>query len=489
MDIWSAIKSGQNTYKLFIDGKWVTSSSKKTFDVRNPHDNSLVGRVQSATKSDASMAVEAAYRAKDVIAGMDAIERIEILEKIHSLVLKHQKDMINIIVKEAGKPFETARGEVNATAERLHLATEEAKYLEGAYIPGDLVQGTSRRFAIVSRKPLGVVLAITPFNYPLFISIAKIAPAIAAGNAVVSKAASDDPICLLMFARLAELAGMPKGALNVLTGSSGEIGDYLVTHPKVSMISFTGSSDAGKHIAGIAGMKRLHLELGGKGPALVLEDADLDLAVKECVSGALKFSGQRCDAISRILVVEKIADDFVKMVVNEAKKWNIGNPKEAGTKVGPMINENAIKKVEELVEDAKKKGAKLLLGGKRKGKGLYYEPTVLDGVTTEMRIAWEETFGPVATIVRVRDMEEAIRIANQSIFGLDASVFTRDVDKAVAIAKKLDDGSVTINGAPAHGVGIFPFGGDKDSGMGREGIGYSIDEMTKLHTIVFSRKA
>ncbi len=485
MKIWSEIKSG-NTYRLFIDGKWTASSNKKTFDVRNPHDNSLIGKVQSATKSDAEKAVLAANRAKNTIANMNTIERIELLEKIHELVLKYQKDLVNIIVKEAGKPLEVARGEVKATAERLHLTTEEAKYLEGKYIPGDLVPETSKRFAIVSRKPLGVVLAISPFNYPLFISIAKIAPAIAAGNAVVSKAASDDPICMLMFARLAELAGMPRGCLNVLTGSSREIGDYLVTHPRINMISFTGSSSVGKHISDKAGMKRLHLELGGKGPALVLEDADLDNAAKEVVKGALKYSGQRCDALSRILVAERIADRFVKMTTSEVKKWKMGNPMDEKTKIGPMINENAVKKVEELVEDAKNKGAKLILGGKR--KGLYYTPTVLDRVTTKMRIAWEETFGPVVTIIRVKDMNEAVKVANQSKYGLDASIFTEDVDRAIEIAKKLEDGSVTVNGAPSHGVGIFPFGGDKDSGIGREGIGYSIDEMTKLHTMVFNRK-
>lgn len=486
MGIWDAIKSGPDTYKLFIGGKWVVSSGKKTFDVRSPHDNSLVGRMQSATKKEAEDAVEAAWKAKDVIAGMPAIERIELLEKIKEQVIKYQDDLVNIIVREAGKPLETARGEVKATAQRLHLAAEETKHMEGEYIPGDIVPDTASRFALVSRKPLGVVLAISPFNYPLFISIAKIAPAIAAGNAVVSKAASDDPICLIMFARLAELAGLPPGVLNVLTGSASEIGDYLVTHPKVSMISFTGSSSVGKHIAGIAGMKRLHLELGGKGPAIVLEDADLNVAVKECMKGSLRFSGQRCDALSRILVSEKIADRFVKMVLAEIKNWKMGDPADEKTMIGPLINENAMNKVVELVSDAKKKGAKLLAGGKC--SGLYYEPTVLDKVTTKMRIAWEETFGPVVTIIRVKDMNEAINIANQSIYGLDASVFTNDIDKAVSIARQLEDGSVTINGAPAHGVGVFPFGGDKDSGVGREGIGYSIDEMTKLHTIVFNRK-
>jgi len=257
----------------------------------------------------------------------------------------------------------------------------------------------------------------------------------------------------------------------------------MVSHPKVGMISFTGSSAAGKHIASVAGMKKLHLELGGKCPGIVFEDADMDLAVRECVKGALKFSGQRCDSLSRILVQEKIANTFVKKVLAEVKNWKVGDPRKKSTRIGPLINEKAADKVEELVRDAVSKGARLLTGGKR--RGLYFEPTVLDRVKANMRIAWEETFGPVVTIIRFRTFDEAIKISNQSGYGLDASVFTRDIDKAVKAANLLECGSVTINAAPAHGLGNFPFGGDKDSGIGREGLVYSVEEMTKLHTIVF----
>jgi len=473
-------------YKMFINGEWMESSNKQTFEVRNPYDNSFVGRVQKATKEDALRAIEAAFGAKQAMAKMEAIQRIELLDKIKDLVAEHREELIEMLIKEAGKPRTYSEGEVKATIERLHYACEETKIMYGEYIPGDLISGTSQKFALVSRKPVGVVLAICPFNYPLFISVSKIAPAIAAGNAVVCKAASDDPITLLMFTRIAEMAGIPKGGLNLITGGGGEIGDLLATHPKIDMISFTGSTSVGKHIASIAGMKPLHLELGGKSPAIVLEDADLDSAVKECAAGALKFSGQRCDALSRILVMESIADKFVQAIVNEVKGWKVGNPKEPDTKIGPLINENGIQKVEDLVKDALSKGAKLLAGGKR--KGLFYEPTVLDHVTKNMRIAWEETFGPVVCIIRVKDMDDILKTANSSNYGLDASVFTQDIDKAVYLARNIESGTVTINGAPSHGVGNFPFGGDKDSGMGREGLNYSIDEMTKLHTIVFNMK-
>ncbi len=481
-----AASDGAMVYKMFINGEWVESSERRTFEVRNPYDNSVVGRVQKATKEDALHAVEAAYNARPSMAKMDAIQRIELLDKVKDLVSEHREELIGMLIKEAGKPRTYAEGEVKATIERLHYACEETKIMYGEYIPGDLISGTSQKFALVSRKPLGVVLAICPFNYPLFISVSKIAPALAAGNAVVCKAASDDPITLLMFTRIAEMAGIPKGALNVITGGGGEIGDLLATHPKVDMISFTGSTTVGKHIASIAGMKQLHLELGGKSPAIVLEDADMGTAVKECAAGALKFSGQRCDALSRVLVHQSIADAFAKAMVNEAGSWKVGNPKEPDTKIGPLINEAGLQKVSSLVKDALSKGAKLLMGGK--SNSLFYEPTVLDHVTRDMRIAWEETFGPVVSIMRVKDMEEALRIANSSSYGLDASVFTQDIDKAVYLARNIESGSVTINGAPAHGVGNFPFGGDKDSGIGREGLNYSIDEMTKIHTIVFNMK-
>jgi glyceraldehyde-3-phosphate dehydrogenase (NADP+) len=492
-NVWHPVRfpsgSDRSTiYKMLIDGEWVESSDRQTFDVKDPYDGGLVARVQKATPDDANRAVEAAWKARASMAGMDAVDRIELLRRIADNVKEHKDELVEVLIREAGKPAHFSDGEVDATIQRLQLAAEEIRAMEGKYIPGSLVPKSANKFAIVTRKPLGVVLAISPFNYPLFISISKIAPALASGNAVVCKAASDDPVALLMFARLAELAGVPKGGLNVITGGGGQIGDLLASHPKVGMISFTGSTTVGQHIAKVAGMKRMHLELGGKGPAIVLEDADLDIAVKECAAGALKYSGQRCDALSRLLVAEKVANDFVKRMAAEVKEnYKMGNPADHGVMIGPMINQSALEKVESLVNDAVGKGAKVVMGGKR-GKGLFFEPTILDRVTPDMKIAWEETFGPVVTIMRVKDESEAIELANRSAYGLDASVFTRDVDRAVRIAAVLEDGSVTINASPAHGVGNFPFGGDKDSGMGREGIGYSMDEMTKLHTIVFSLK-
>jgi glyceraldehyde-3-phosphate dehydrogenase (NADP+) len=489
VNIWKPVKTSGKApeYRMFIGGRWVKASEGGTFEVRDPSDGSLVGNAPAALKKDADSAIEAAWNARAAMSDMEIVERIELLDSMSDLVREHSKDFVKILMREAGKPVTYAEGEVKATIERLHLAAEEARKFTDDYIPGDLVPGKKSRFAIVQRKPMGVVLAISPFNYPLFISTSKIAPAIAGGNSVVLKAASDDPICMIMFARIAQMTGVPKGALNVITGSGSEIGDFMVSHPKVNMISFTGSSAAGKRIASKAGMKRMHLELGGKGAGIVLADADLELAAKECLSGALKFSGQRCDSLSRILVEQKVADRFVRMLVKGAKTWEVGPVSNPKTTIGPLINKAALEKVSGLVEDAKEKGARVLLGGKRL-KDLYYAPTVLDKVNAGMRIAWEETFGPVVTVIRVRDAEHAVEMANKSIYGLDSSVFTQDIDKGIKIARRLEDGSVTINGHPAHGLGNFPYGGNKDSGIGREGIGYSLEEMTRKDTIVFALK-
>ena len=474
------VRNNETIYKILINGQWLEAS--ETFEIKSPADGSIVARVQKASQKEAELAVQVAYDARTKIANLDASERAKILDKAGDLLEQNKNEFIDIIMKESGKTFKQAQGEVQASIDRLHYAADESKEIRGEIIKGD-VASDKKSIGMAIKQSIGVLLTITPFNYPLFTGIAKIAPGIAAGNSIIVKPASDDPICLLMFGKIMQEAGTPDGVINVITGSSSEIGDYLCSHPKINMISFTGSSVAGKHIASIAGMKKLHLELGGKAPAIVLEDCDFNLAVKEVVTGCLKYSGQRCDAISRVLVVESIADKFVNAVLEEVKNWKFGDPRNPDTMVGPLINERAAKKVEDLVNDAISKGAKLLYGGKRYALG-YYEPTVLDYVNRDMRIAWEETFGPVVTIMRVKDLEEAIKIANESEYGLDACIFTKDIDKAFDAAQRIEAGSVHINAHPTHGLGIFPFGGDESSGLGREGIKYSIEDMTKIHTIV-----
>ena len=339
--------------------------------------------------------------------------------------------------------------------------------------------------ADVLREPLGVVLsAIAPFNYPLYITATKVIPALLAGNSVVVKTSSKDPLSFLLFSTGAlELAGIPNGTLNVITGP-GVIGEYMAGNGKISMLTFTGSTEIGKKLSQVAGLKRLHMELGGKGSAIVLSDADLDLAAAETVKGALSYSGQRCDAISRVLVDQKIAEVFVSKVLKETEAYKLGNPRDPSVKIGPLIDQSAAEAVHNLVIDAVEKGAKLLTGGRREGN--YYYPTVLDHVPFDAKIAWEETFGPVIPVMRVKDVDEAIELVNKSKYGLDSCVFTNDINLARKVAKRLEEGEITVNAAPRHGVGYYPFGGNKDSGIGREGIGYSIEEMTRLKTIVYN---
>ena len=486
MSIFDSIRfvsNNETIYKMFINGEWLESSKKETQDIKSPIDGSLIAKFQKATKKDAEKAVKAAFKAKSTIANMDPSQRADLLDKMGNLLEEYKEEFIDIISLESGKTKSLAEGEVKASIARLHYAADEAKQLRGEVIKADSSKH-GKTMGMMIRQPIGILLAITPFNYPLFTAVAKVAPAIAAGNSVVVKPASADPICLLMFGKIMEDAGLPKGIVNIVTGSSSVIGDYLSSHPKIDMISFTGSSNVGKHIASIAGMKKLHLELGGKAPAIVLEDCDFDVAVGEVVTGSLKFSGQRCDAISRVFVVNSIADRFVNGILEEVKKWKFGDPRDEKTVIGPLISKAAAEKVESLVSDAVNKGAKVLVGGKKYDLG-YFEPTVLDHVTKDMKIAWEETFGPVVTIIRVKDYDEAIKLSNDSEYGLDACIFTKDIDKAFDAAQRLESGSVHINAHPTHGVGLYPFGGDESSGMGREGIKQSVEDMTKLHAVVY----
>lgn len=398
--VFSEIKEG-NKYKLFINGKWDFSLNNEFIDVKNPYDGKIVNKVSSATKKDSELALSSAFNAKESMKSLPAGQRSAILMKTAELMEKYHDEIMNTIIKESGKPIQYAKSEIHATIERIKYAAEEAKDIEGRTILDDAFSKSKGKIAVVVKQPAGVVLAIGPFNYPLFTGASKVAEALAAGNSVILKPASDDPTCLLLFTALLEKAGIPKGAVNTITGRGSEIGDFLINDSRVNLISFTGSSSVGKRLACICGMKKLILELGGKCPALVLDDADLENAAKECVSGSFKLSGQRCDALSRIIIVDKIADKFLTLVKKELKGWKSGNPFDENVKIGPLINENAMTKVKELVDDAVKKGAKRVFSGK--GAGLFYPVTVLDNVTENMRIAWEETLGPVMTIIRVKE--------------------------------------------------------------------------------------
>jgi glyceraldehyde-3-phosphate dehydrogenase [NAD(P)+] len=481
--IHSVGRGGAQEFKMLLGGNWVTLEER--IEVRSPIDGSILATVPAATEKEAEQAVDSSYANWRAIRTIPAVGKIDIFQRARDLLLENKDSFVSVLVREAGKPISNAEGEVKATAERLKLTPEDYGKIRGEHIPGDWSDETVGTSADVLREPLGVVLAISPFNYPLYITATKVIPALLAGNSVVVKTSSKDPLAFLMFAHILQLAGIPPGTLNVITGR-GPIGEYLARHEKISMLTFTGSTEIGKKLASVAGLKRLHMELGGKGSAIVLSDADLDLAAKETAKGSLSYNGQRCDAISRVLVQEEIAGDFVQRLLTETKSYQLGDPRNPSVKVGPLIDKSAVERVHGLVTDAKSKGAEVMIGGRYQGN--YYEPTLLDHVPFEARIMWEETFGPVIPVGHVKDVDEAITLANKSKFGLDSCVFTNNINLARKVAKRLEEGEVTINAAPRHGVGYYPFGGNKDSGIGREGIGYSVEEMTRLKTIVYNWK-
>ncbi len=474
---------GPVSLQNLVGGTWGPAQSGATFEVASPVDGTVIARAPRSGPEDVDAAVAAAVAARQSFGCLPAAERLRICEDAARVMEGRLEHFIDAIVNDLGKTPDQAESEARATRERLELAREEVRKIFGEYLPGDWIGDTVGKSGIVLREPVGTVAAIGPFNYPLFLAASKIIPAIAAGNTVVAKAPSDDPVALVMFARVLEEAGLPAGVLNVLTGPGGEMGDRLAGHDGISMISFTGSTAVGRRIAELASPKPLHLELGGNAAAIVLADADLGLAVEKSVLGAFKNAGQRCDAISRVLVETPLYDDYLAAAVAEAGGWTCGDPRAEGVKVGPLVTAKAAARVRDLVDQAVDQGAKVLAGGGVSGP--YHEPTVLADVPLEAEILWEETFGPVLAVTPVADLDASLDIANRSRYGLDSAVFTANLDQAWRAARALQCGMVHVNDAPAHGVGHFPFGGRKpDSGIGREGLGYSIDECTQIKTVV-----
>ena len=391
--------------------------------------------------------------------------------------LKDNKDeLAELLTKEVGKPINESVVEVNRSIETLRLSAEEAKRIYGETVPLDGGINGKGFFAFTQRVPLGVVAAITPFNYPLNLSIHKIAPAIACKNTVIIKPPLNAPLTVMKFAELVN-EEFPDGVINTVTGYGSEVGDALVTSPKVDKISFTGSVATGLLIASRAGMKKVTLELGGNDPLLVLKDADIDKAVKGVMNGAYLNAGQVCMGVKRIIVDESIADEFTQKLVSETKKIKMGNPMDKNTVLGTLIDEDAARMVEETVNNAVKAGAKILTGGKR--DGAFYEATVLDNVTPDMDVVVNETFGPVAPIIKVKSVDEAIEVANDTEYGLQAGVFTENFRDGLRCANEIEAGTVFVNKQSTFRTDNMPFGGFKNSGTGKEGVKYAVEEMTK----------
>ena len=479
---FNEMKDG-NTYKNLLNGKWVTSNSNNLIKVDAPHDNSYIGDIQSMTKNEVDLAFTGARTAFKTWKNSNLSERADILHKAADLLVENADTIANILAREISKDYKSSYSEVVRTADFIKYTAEEAKRLRGETLYGDAFEGSAKnKMSIVTREPLGVVLSIAPFNYPINLSASKIAPALMAGNAVLFKPPTQGAISALYLIEIFRAAGIPEGVINTVTGRGSEIGDYLITHKEVDMVNFTGSSEVGRHIASIAGMIPMIMELGGKDAAIVLDDADLEDTAKNIVSGAFSYSGQRCTAVKRVLVMENVADELTALVKKELEKVKVGMPFDEGVTVTPLIDNKSADFVQSLVDDAIEKGATLVLGNKRE-KNLIY-PTLFDNVTLDMRIAWEEPFGPILPIIRVKSAEEAIEISNKSEYGLQSAVFTSNIDKAFSVAQKLEVGTVHINNKTQRGPDHFPFLGVKSSGMGTQGIRYSIEAMSRPKAIV-----
>jgi glyceraldehyde-3-phosphate dehydrogenase (NADP+) len=464
-------------HKFYINGEWKVSQSGETIALTSPYRHEVIGNVQAVTREEVDEAIQFAHQAQKEWAEMSLQQRSTYLYKWADELVQMQDEIAETIMLEVGKAYEDAKKEVVRTADFIRYTLEEAQHMNGESMRGDHFPGGSKsKLAIVERVPLGVVLAISPFNYPVNLSAAKIAPALVAGNAVIFKPATQGSLSGTKMIEALHKAGLPKGLVNLITGRGSVIGDYLVEHKGINMISFTGGTNTGSHLAKQASMIPIVLELGGKDPGIVCEDADLDEAIKHIISGAFSYSGQRCTAIKRVLVHEKVADKLVAKLKAEVEKLPVGSP-EDGSTIVPLINNKSADFVQDLITDAIDKGATLVTGNKREQNLIY--PTLLDHVTSEMKVAWEEPFGPVLPIIRVSSDEDAVRITNESEFGLQASVFTKDINKAFAIANNIDVGSVQINGRTERGPDHFPFIGVKGSGMGAQGIKKSLESMTR----------
>ena len=474
----------QTVYQYYSQGQWKSSESGETIAIVSPYLKTSIGSVQALTQDEVNQCIQSAKAAQPDWSLMSIYDRAHYLHAWADELLKMKEELATIMMKEVGKAYQDAIKEVERTADLIHYTVEEAIHLSGESLNGEHFPGGSRsKLAVIERVPLGVVLAISPFNYPVNLAAAKLAPALITGNTVIFKPATQGSISGTKMIEALAKTNLPAGVLNLVTGKGSVIGDYLIEHDDIALVTFTGGTSTGERIAQKAKMIPLVMELGGKDPAIICEDANLELAAKQIVSGAYSYSGQRCTAIKRVLVHRSVADELVSLIQSEVEKLSVGSPEDNATIV-PLIDEQSADFVQGLIDDALEKGATLVLGNKREENLIY--PTLLDHVTKEMRIAWEEPFGPVLPIIRVDSQEEAIEIANASEYGLQASVFTQNLDKALTIARKLETGSIQINGRTERGPDHLPCIGIKKSGLGIQGVRRSIESMTREKVIILN---
>lgn len=465
----------------------VAGSPKETDNyiaVSNPYDGSLVGEVCVAGEAEIEEALSSCDRARKITSKLTRHQRASILSKASDLIAKRREELQHTLVLEVGKTINEARAEVNRAITTFSVAAEEAKRLGGELVPFDSVpQGGGRR-GYYFRVPIGTVIAITPFNFPLNLAAHKVAPAIAAGNPVILKPASQTPITGLLLGEIILEAGFPEPAISVLPGSGESVGMKLVTDQRPRMITFTGSADVGKRIASQAGFKKLTMELGSNSAAVVAASAQIDYAVQRIVYGAFTLAGQVCISVQRVLVEETIFDLVVKEIKKATESLKVGNPMEETTQVGPMISIRDAQRIEEWIDQAVKKGAEVVCGGRRTGS--IVTPAVIINVDSATRLWQDEAFAPVVCVNPYRDFDQAIDMINDSRYGLQAGVFTNSLEEAFKAIEAIDAGGIIINDVPTYRVDHMPYGGVKDSGMGREGLKYAINEMTEEKLVCFN---
>ncbi|MYL50052.1 aldehyde dehydrogenase family protein [Halobacillus litoralis] len=462
-----------------INGEEYREDTRKTITVKNPYNEEVVAELALANEEDLNRAIDISYDTfHQTMKKMPAHDRADILLKASKLLEERKDEFAETITKEAGKPLQFSQGEVQRSVQVLRFAAEEAKHIEGKVIPMDAAIGGENRIGFTKRVPLGVVAAITPFNFPLNLTLHKVAPAIAAGNTIVLKPAEKTPVSAYKLVQLLHEAGLPKGALNFLLGTGKEIGDPLVKHDKIHKVTFTGSLPVGRIIRENAGFKKVTLELGSNSPNILFEDADLDYAVSSLVKGAFAFSGQVCISAQRIYVHQNIYDRFLKAFIEKTEALKIGNPMSEDTDFGPMINEDEAKRAKMWIDDAVDNGAKVETGGERDGTLL--KPTIMTNVKSDMKIIAEEVFAPIVSVIPFSSENQVVHQSNDSIYGLQAGIFTRDINRAFRVADQLEMGGVWINEMSTYRQDNHPYGGVKKSGIGREGVQYALEDMTEL---------
>ncbi|KAA0545407.1 aldehyde dehydrogenase family protein [Bacillus sp. BGMRC 2118] len=469
--------------RLFINGDWIeTTDYSKLY---SPYNGEVLAEIPLATIDHINQAVQAADESRQLLRKMPAYERSQILEKMVKLFEERFETAAMIIAKEAAKPISTARAEVARTIQTYKFAAEEAKRIHGETIPLDGAPGGENRIAYTVREPLGVIAAITPFNFPMNLVAHKVGPAIAAGNTVVLKPASQTPLSAFFLAKIAEEAGLPKGALNVVTGKGSIVGDALVKHPLVKMVTFTGSPAVGISLRNKAGLKRVTLELGSNSAVIIDEGVSLQKIIPRCVTGAFSYQGQVCISLQRIYVHENIYDEFVARFVEKTKTLKLGDPLVESVDISALITQNDGTRALQWIDEAVLQGARVATGGKVTDSILH--PTILLDVPVHSKVSCQEVFAPIVLINKIKNIDEAIEYVNDSEFGLQAGIYTDNIHVALDAAEKLQVGGVLINDIPTFRVDHMPYGGVKNSGTGREGIQYAIEEMTEMKLVIINR--